>query len=74
LHTFKKIGVLAKPPLTKQEYDKQKAKRECAVHAFQHPLLRLPDSGKRARNKANPGRSNQFDRRIDSLSYLLHYQ
>gem|GEM_PF-3220999 len=39
-------GVLAKPPLTKQDNDTYKTTSERAVHAFQHPLLRLPHHGK----------------------------
>ena len=44
-HVFK-IGVLAQPPLTKQDNDKTKTTSECAVYAFQHPLLRLLDCSK----------------------------
>lgn len=46
LHLLLQIGVLAKPPLTKQDNDKNKTKRKCAVYVVQHPFLCLLDFGK----------------------------
>ena len=46
-------GVLAQPPLTKQEYDSRKRECQCAVYAFVHTVLRLPDCGKLVGDKAN---------------------
>ena len=41
-------GVLAQPPLTKQENEtERKSENQCAVYALQHSVLRLPDYGKR---------------------------
>ena len=47
------LGVLAQPPLTKQEYETRQSKSQCAVYAFRHTVLRLPHYGKRIGNKAN---------------------
>lgn len=43
-------GVLAKPPITKQDYDSEKTERECTVYAIQYTLLCLPYFGKLVRN------------------------
>ena len=52
----------------------KKTTHECAVHAFQHPLLRLSHCGKRARNKANRRWSHLIDRRSDRVPGKLHHQ
>jgi hypothetical protein len=51
-------GVLAKPsgepPLTKQgQNGKEQSQSQCAVYAFLHTVLRLPDYGERIGDKAN---------------------
>lgn len=43
-------GVLAKPPITKQDYESEKTERECTVYAIQYTLLCLPYFGKLVRN------------------------
>ena len=67
------IRVLGKPR-KKQENGQENNSSECAVYAFQHPLLRLSDCGKRARNKANCLRASISDRWTHCIPSELHYQ
>ena len=65
--------VLGKPR-KKQENEQNKETSERAVYAFQHPLLRLSDSSKRARNKANRLRASILNRWSHRIPSELHYQ